>query len=94
MCHAWGAGPVFLLPEIIFGLKPIEDGWKTFSIDPCPGLVEWAMVTLPTKYGNISISLDGKSLKLVLPDGVTVIMGDRKITGPVVFVEDSPSRNP
>ena len=87
MCHAWGAGPVFLLPELIFGIRPLADGWARVAVEPHPGLVEWAMVTIPTKYGNISISLDGKNLQLVVPAGVTAVMGEREIVGPMVFSE-------
>jgi len=87
MCHAWGAGPVFLLPEIIFGIKPLTDGWKTFSVDPSPGLVEWATVTVPTKYGNISVVIEEKGLTIIVPAGTTCILRGRKIIGPATLTE-------
>ncbi|MFA5814460.1 MAG: alpha-L-rhamnosidase C-terminal domain-containing protein [Bacteroidales bacterium] len=87
MCHAWSAGPVALLPEIIFGLKPLSDGWKTFSVNPRPGLLEWASVTVPTKYGNILLELKGTGLILTVPAGTTAIWGERRISGPAVVTE-------
>jgi alpha-L-rhamnosidase len=87
MCHAWGAGPVFLVPEIIFGLKPLEDGWKTFTIDPNCGLVDWAEMTVPSKSGTVGLKLEGKSLTVKIPKGMTCILGERKWIGPGVFSE-------
>lgn len=37
LCHAWGSGPLFLLPQILFGLEPAADGWKEFRLDPIQG---------------------------------------------------------
>ena len=82
LCHAWGAGPVVLLPEIIFGIKPISDGWKKFSVNPCFGLVKWASVTVPTKYGNIVADIDGNLMTLIVPDGATAEWDGKTITGP------------
>jgi alpha-L-rhamnosidase len=82
MCHAWSAGPVVLLPEIIFGLKPIADGWKRFIVKPSLGLLEWASVTVPTIYGNIIVNINGNKMTLDVPAGTTAEWNGKTIIGP------------
>ena len=66
LCHAWGAGPAFLLPQMLFGIEPLSCSWKRFKVSPVPGLT--ACGTIPTPYGNIEIEcVDGKILSLSAP---------------------------
>ena len=50
LCHAWSSGPAAFLPSGLFGLKPLEDGWKKFTIDPNPGGLKWASVCLRNNF--------------------------------------------
>ncbi len=66
LCHAWSAGPLFLVPQIIAGLEPVSDGWKTFRIAPMPGIT--CSVTVPTPYGLIQAEIENGALqKLIAP---------------------------
>ncbi len=87
MCHGWAADPVTLLPKIIFGIKPESDGWKTFSLNPDPSLVEWANATIPTKYGNILVELKNDALTLFVPDGTSALLKGTYIKGPRLYKE-------
>ena len=67
LCHAWGAGPAFLLPQMLFGIEPLSCSWKRFKVSPVPGLT--ACGTIPTPYGNIEIEcVDGKIVSLSAPE--------------------------
>jgi len=59
--HAWCSGPTALLPEIVFGVEPIQPGWKKYKIQPCLYDLEWAEGVIPSIAGNISLKL--KKLK-------------------------------
>ena len=55
--HAWSSGPTAQLPQMIFGVEPLEPGWKKFSIKPALYDLAWAEGTIPSTAGNIDIRL-------------------------------------
>lgn len=59
LTHPWSAGVVKWLSEEVLGIKPLEPGFKKFSIMPHLGrsLTSVSGET-PTRYGNISVSFD------------------------------------
>jgi len=71
LCHAWGAGPAFLLPRLHVGLEPLADGYARFSVRP---MKEAAGTTYEMKFpkgalkievgagGVPKVSLDGRPL--------------------------------
>ena len=66
LCHAWSAGPLFLLPRLFLGLEPVSDGWKTFKVNPLPGVT--AAAAVPTPDGIIEVEcVDGEITKLNAP---------------------------
>lgn len=68
LCHAWSCGPLFFLPQLLTGLQPLSDGWKSFRLAPVPGCnVE---LVVPTPNGNIEISIcNGRLFKCTTPPG-------------------------
>ncbi len=81
MCHAWGSGPVFMLPEILLGIKPLEDGWKSFEVDPNLLGLDWVFLTIPSRYGTIRIEVEGNTMLLDIPSGVTAYHQQRQYSG-------------
>jgi len=81
LCHAWSAGPAAFLPQGILGLKPLEDGWKRFTLSPCLDELSWITVTIPSPYGNISITIDDNVLYLQLPAEVTAEHNGSELKG-------------
>ena len=71
-CHAWGSGPVFLLPLILSGIEPLKDGWEEFTISPMEGVKE-LFVTLPTPQGTIQYNVENGKENLIYPDTLTLI---------------------
>lgn len=54
--HPWSASPVFLLAEGLMGVRPLEPGYRRFTVALQPGRVRSARLTLPTPAGNIEVS--------------------------------------
>lgn len=85
LCHAWSAGPAAFLPSELFGLKPLEDGWKRFSLHPNLGYLEWASVCLPTKYGNIIVDIKNNDIQISIPKGTALEWKGNFIEGPRIL---------
>ena len=82
LCHAWSAGPAAFLPSELFGLKPLKDGWKHFSLNPNLGYLDWASVCLPTKFGNIIVDVEKDNIEIFIPGGTTLEWKGNSIEGP------------
>lgn len=91
LCHAWSSGPAALLPSEIFGLRPLEDGWKQFSVNPDLGDLEWASVTVPTKFGDISVDIEKGKISIKVPAGTTLVWRGKSISGPIVVEDPYPA---
>jgi len=83
LCHAWGAGPCYYIQEALLGIRPLSDGWKTWTC--CPNLppdLDWACATVPTPFGCIEIDLSEESLVLFIPGNTVMIMNGQSHSGP------------
>ena len=74
-CHGWSSAPVYEFSEMVLGVYPTADGYKSVRIAPCIdhlGLTR-AKGKIPTPYGVISVSweiTDGKfTVEVTLPEG-------------------------
>lgn len=60
--------------QALAGIRPDpgQPGYRHYFIDPqfCDG-VEWVRASKPTPYGNITVQIEGDTLKLTVPDGTT-----------------------
>ena len=69
LCHAWSAGPLFLLTEMLLGVRVEKDGWKEFSLSPLPGVTLSAVIPVPG--GAIEVEcINGQIVGLAFPEGV------------------------
>lgn len=87
LCHAWSSGPAAFLPSGLFGLKPTADGWKRFTLHPNLGTLRWASVSVPTKYGNITVDIKNKDIQIVIPKGTTLEWKEKTFIGPRLLQE-------
>ncbi len=55
LCHGWSAIPVYFFQAYLLGVRPLSPGFKTFSVDPLPGIVNEASGNIPTPHGKITI---------------------------------------
>lgn len=81
LCHAWSSGPAAILPSQLVGLKPLADGWKRFTINPNLGLLKWVNVNVPTKYGDITIDIEDKTIEIKIPKGTTLEWRGKSFVG-------------
>jgi alpha-L-rhamnosidase len=51
--HAWGAAPAYIITRGIFGIEPLEPGFRKVLIKPQPGSLESAEIKSPTIRGPI-----------------------------------------
>ncbi len=85
LCHAWSAGPAAFLPAEIVGLKPLEDGWKRFTVKPNMGNLAWITVTVPSKFGDIQVNIEKSNITIQIPQETTLEWKGRSIVGPQVI---------
>lgn len=88
LCHAWSAGPTAFLPYSLFGLKPLEDGWRLFTLNPNIGYLKWANVCLPTKYGNIIVDINEDKIQISIPKGASLEWKGNTYVGPRLLKEN------
>ena len=76
LCHAWGAGPVYLLGRHILGVTPTKPGFAEYEVRPNAAGLSWIEGTVPTPHGEIRVSCR---------DGVLSVKGDGHGTGILVL---------
>ena len=79
LCHAWGAGPVYLFGRYYLGVYPTSAGFETFNVEPRLGGLEKIEGTVPANEGQVKIFCDGKKLSvLATKSGGTLIWNGQK----------------
>ncbi|OXU15124.1 family 78 glycoside hydrolase catalytic domain [Sedimentisphaera salicampi] len=61
LCHGWSTVPIYFYYSLILGVKPLEPGFKTFSVNPYLEEIEQASGEVPTPYGNIAVKWDSSN---------------------------------
>lgn len=56
LCHGWAAGPAYLLPAYVLGVRPAGPGWSEVVVTPHPGNLMEAHGTLATPHGPLQVS--------------------------------------
>jgi len=76
--HAWSGGAQIVIAQYLFGVKPLDAGYKTFLIAPQPATFTSANLTVPTIKGLISTSFqnntDGFRMNVIVPKSTTAIV--------------------
>ena len=76
-CHGWSAGPCYLLPTHVLGVRPEAIGYERIEIRPHLGDLPWAEGTLPTPRGDIFVRWEKTPDlcgQIFLPDSVSGIL--------------------
>jgi hypothetical protein len=56
-CHAWSAGPLYLLSAYVLGVRPLSPGWTRVLVEPSPAGLRWANGSVPLPGdGRIDVS--------------------------------------
>lgn len=65
LCHAWGAGPIYLLGRYCLGVYPTDVGYKTFAVQPDRGIYKYADGTVPLPDGRqVSVCMDEEKIEV------------------------------
>lgn len=55
-CHAWSAAPLYVLPRIVLGIRPVAPAWAACTISPRPFGLTSARGTVVTPQGDLSVA--------------------------------------
>ena len=64
LCHSWGASPVFLIGKYLVGLQPLEDGYKSFLLQPYLDGKTFFDAEIPAADGFVRVSYKQNTLKV------------------------------
>jgi len=57
LCHAWGAGPIYLFGKYYLGVIPTSPGYKNFRVAPNLGGLKQISGTVPAGNGVVRVSM-------------------------------------
>ncbi|WEV63857.1 family 78 glycoside hydrolase catalytic domain [Bifidobacterium sp. ESL0732] len=77
--HPWSASPVYLLPEGMLGIRPLEPGCRTFMVMPQLGDMSEAEAKVPVRSGTIGVRCKRVNSGMV------------SLSDPIGFVDPTPS---
>ncbi|RXZ50055.1 alpha-L-rhamnosidase C-terminal domain-containing protein, partial [Agromyces binzhouensis] len=72
LCHGWSAGPAAVIPEAVLGLRPLDDGWSRFEVEPRLGELDWASAVVPTPHGDLVVHADLTGTTVCVPGGAAL----------------------
>ncbi len=64
LCHAWGAGPIYLWGRYYLGVQATAPGYVTFTVRPQLGGLKQISGTVPVNGGMVAVSLDENKLEV------------------------------
>ena len=84
LCHAWGAGPVYIFGRYYLGVYPTAPGYRSYKVAPKLGGLDRIEGCVPVADGSVKVSMDKQSLQVTttVPGG-TLVLGDREYPIPV-----------
>ena len=84
LCHAWGAGPIYLFGRYYLGVRATSAGYETFTVEPRLGGLEEICGTVPTGEGAVTVKLNKEKLSVVATKagGTLLWKGKRYILKP------------
>ncbi|MBT7699024.1 MAG: family 78 glycoside hydrolase catalytic domain [Verrucomicrobia bacterium] len=77
LCHGWSAVPVYVLYHDLLGIRPLEPGFRTFTVEPMTNVADTCTGRVPVPGGEIVVqweTIDGE-MKLTVDGPV----GMRKV---------------
>jgi alpha-L-rhamnosidase len=55
LAHGWSSGATSAMSRYVLGVRPVAPGYKQWLVKPQPGNLQWAVGTVPTPAGAISV---------------------------------------
>ncbi len=84
LCHAWGAGPIYLFGRYYLGVYATSAGYDTFTVEPSLGGLEEICGTVPVGEGTVTVKLNKEKLSVISTKagGTLLWKGNRSILKP------------
>lgn len=71
--HAWSGGPLAVFPTKMFGVYPLEAGWKRFSVSLDKFIFDDCSLSFPTVIGTVKVAFkrsgEKARLTVTVPEG-------------------------
>lgn len=64
LCHAWGAGPIYLFGRYYLGVYATTAGYETFTVEPKLGGLKEICGTAPINGGTVTVILNEEKLSV------------------------------
>jgi alpha-L-rhamnosidase len=73
--HPWAASPAYIVPRDLFGIEATTPGFATFKVRPQTDGLQWAHITVPTRFGSVGAAVvdrgDRTDVGVHVPSGTT-----------------------
>ncbi|NCI48190.1 alpha-L-rhamnosidase-related protein [Sediminibacterium soli] len=73
LCHAWGAGPLYLMGKYYLGVKPVSPGYASYLVTPELGGLQWMQGSVPTPAGTIDMYVTKEQVRIQAPAGLGIL---------------------
>lgn len=73
LCHAWGAGPIYLISRYVVGLEPTAPGYATFRVAPNPAGLNSFGAVLPLPDGEVELEYSAGRMAVTASRGGGVL---------------------
>ncbi len=81
LCHAWGAGPIYLFGRYYLGVYATSAGYETFIVEPKLGGLKEICGTVPINDATVTVRLNQEKLSVVASKaGGTLVWKGEKYT--------------
>jgi alpha-L-rhamnosidase len=74
LCHAWGAGPIYVIGKYFLGVTPTTVGYRTYRIAPNLGGLEHMKGTVPIGEGQVTVEMDRSTIQVTSTSGEGVLV--------------------
>ncbi len=89
LCHAWGAGPIYLFGRYYLGVYPTSPGYETFAVEPKLGGLRELSGSVYAGGAEVRVAADGEYLSVFAKraGGVLIFGGERRVLEPGVEIK-------
>ncbi|WDM31277.1 family 78 glycoside hydrolase catalytic domain [Paenibacillus mucilaginosus] len=74
LCHAWGAGPIYIFGKYFLGVMPTSPGYETYRVEPYLGGLVHMKGTVPMGKGKVSLEMEPSKITVESTYGQGVLI--------------------
>lgn len=87
LCHGFACAPLYFMQSVLLGVRPLNPGFRQFTLRPQACDVETAEGSVPTPHGPIHVKWERKPgevmvLDVVVPEGTRAVLYDGRTLPP------------